>query len=973
MVENPIHRVLSAFLSILWCLATGLPVAQGQEGYALEVSGGTVTINDDQDVLRLGSYTYEFWIKDLQGPTGSWRNVFCKGSGNSSSGRGPLLALRPNEQGLHYDHSTGSGQSTLNVMDGIGPNEWIHVALVLTALDGDQRIYVNGVQEATRASAGLTDATQEPVLQMGMGANAVLDDFRVWNYARTEAEVQEHMAQELEGNEEGLVGYWKFNEGTGTIAYDSSPSEMHGTIADPVWRMDGAPVALAAPPEFAHSPFPAHEAVDVPLGVELAWKPGQFAHTQDVYLGTTFNDVNDASRADPRGALVSQGQSGNAYDPASPLDLGQTYYWRVDTFEADGVTMHKGAVWSFTVEPVAYAVANVVATSNGVSEQGGDPENAVNESGLNEADQHSVETSDMWLATPNDDEPLWIQFEFDKVYKLHELLVWNYNSQFEPVLGFGLKDVTIDYSADGLDWIVLGNVEFARSTAAADYVANTVVDLEGIAARFVRLNVDGGWGMTGQYGLSEVRFTYIPAQAREPQPDDGATDVDPDTTLSWRAGRNAMAHEVHLGVNPQELPLVESVSETTLTPDALNFGTTYYWRVDAISDEVWTGDLWSFATQEYQLIDDFESYDSEDNAIYNTWIDGWVNGTGSTAGYLTEPFAETTIVNSGAQSMPLIYDNSISPSYSEVERDLGGLDLDAHGADTLRLFVAGQTPAFVETDDGAILMSAIGADIWNTADEFRYAYMNLSGDGSIVAQVDGLYRSNEWVKGGVMIRESVAAGSTFAAVYLTADYGVRYQARLGADIDAVSDSSVATNEQIALQGPVWVKIERVGNAFNGYYSTDGENWTLTVWSPQTITMAADVTIGLALTSHDSSINTGAAFSGVATTGNVSGGWQTAEIGVPQPTGGNSIEPLYVALEDSAGKVAVVTHANAAAAGISAWQKWLIPYSDLAGINLNNVSMMYIGVGDRNSPTSGGAGTVYVDDIGFGKAVTAPQQ
>ena len=111
MLETSIHRARFAFLLILWCLAAGQPVAQGQEGYALEVSGSTVTINDEQDVLRLGSYTYEFWLKDLQGPTGSWRNVFCKGSGNSSSGRGPLLALRPNEQGLHYDHSTGSGQS----------------------------------------------------------------------------------------------------------------------------------------------------------------------------------------------------------------------------------------------------------------------------------------------------------------------------------------------------------------------------------------------------------------------------------------------------------------------------------------------------------------------------------------------------------------------------------------------------------------------------------------------------------------------------------------------------------------------------------------------------------------------------------------------------------------------------------------------------------------------------------------------
>ena len=142
------------------------------------------------------------------------------------------------------------------------------------------------------------------------------------------------------------------------------------------------------------------------------------------------------------------------------------------------------------------------------------------------------------------------------------------------------------------------------------------------------------------------------------------------------------------------------------------------------------------------------------------------------------------------------------------------MDIDTNGADTLRLFVAGQTPPYFEADDSTILMSAIGADIWNAADEFRYAYMNLSGDGAIVAQVDGLYRSNEWVKGGVMIRESTDAGSTFAAVYLTGDYGVRFQARAATDDSAISDSDVVTDDQVAQEGPVWVKIERVGNMFN---------------------------------------------------------------------------------------------------------------------------------------------------------------
>ena len=68
--------VLAVFLSVACSLLTAMPVAYGEEPYALEVNGGSITIDDDEDVLRLSSYTYEFWMKDLEGPTGSWRNIF---------------------------------------------------------------------------------------------------------------------------------------------------------------------------------------------------------------------------------------------------------------------------------------------------------------------------------------------------------------------------------------------------------------------------------------------------------------------------------------------------------------------------------------------------------------------------------------------------------------------------------------------------------------------------------------------------------------------------------------------------------------------------------------------------------------------------------------------------------------------------------------------------------------------------------
>jgi hypothetical protein len=79
------------------------------------------------------------------------------------------------------------------------------------------------------------------------------------------------------------------------------------------------------------------------------------------------------------GVLVSQALSATTYDPVGRLDFETTYYWRVDEVNAaPDNTVFKGAVWSFTSEPFAYTIPSVVATSNGVSEEGAGPENTVN-------------------------------------------------------------------------------------------------------------------------------------------------------------------------------------------------------------------------------------------------------------------------------------------------------------------------------------------------------------------------------------------------------------------------------------------------------------------------------------------------------------------------------------------------------------------------------------------------------------------
>ena len=703
----------------------------GYFGDALEFNGSSGHLDCGSDPsLDLTVWTVTFWLNLAQNK--DYNGFIVKGADAAENYEVLAYGNGSFHFPIMFDDGTRAYVNTDTGMIVVG--EWAHFAYTYDSAEG-RRFYKDGNLVFEDDVSGTPQVSTEPLTigneqSMTRVVDGTMDDVRIYSRVLT--------AEEL------------------------------------------ADVILGKGPnaELADDPNPADEATEVLRDTVLTWEPGEFAATHDVYLGTTFEDVNAASRMDSLDVLVSQGQSGATYDPGL-LEFGRTYYWRIDEVNAaPDDTIFKGEVWSFTAELLAYPVEGITATCNVASKEGEGPGNTVDGSGLNADDQHSTSSGDMWSVAPAEGETVQLQYEFGRVYKLHQMLVWNYNAQFEMLLGFSLKDVTVESSVDGVEWTLVGDVVFAQGTSSPDYAANTTVDFGGAAVKYVRLTVNSGYGTRGSYGLSEIRFLYIPAQAREPEPADGATEVAPETTLSWRAGREASSHEVYFGADAADLTLLETTSEPSATLGDLAFGTTYYWRVDEVNEakeiSVWTGDVWSLVVQEFGLIDGFEAYDNEDNPIYDTWIDGWINETGSTVGYLQEPFAERMIVNSGAQSMPLEYDNSISPFYSEAEYDLGGMDLTAHGADTLQLYVHG--------------------DATNTA-----------------------------------------------------------------------------------------------------------------------------------------------------------------------------EPLYVALANSAGQTAVVSHSDTAVIQGETWVAWQIPLSEFSGVNLASVATIYVGVGDRANPTTGGTGIVYIDDIGYGHA------
>jgi hypothetical protein len=437
----------------------------------------------------------------------------------------------------------------------------------------------------------------------------------------------------------------------------------------------------------AKQPYPAKDAIDVPQTPVLTWTPGAYVEGLSPQHTLFFSEDLDAVSAGMGGVTMN----GSSYTPPQALDFDTTYYWRVD--EANTVSgWDQGDVWAFTTEAAAYPIPGENITATAFSGDT-DPDNTINGSGLDENDLHSTDPDGMWLSSPSEPNQVWIEYDFDSVYKLQQMLVWNYNGM-SLLSWHGIKEVTVEYSADGEAWTGLDHVsEFAQAPGTNAYPHGTVIEFNGVAASKVRIRAHGNWsagGVLDQFGLSEVRFLSIPTQARELSPGVGSTDVDPAVILSWRAGRGAEIHELYVGSDPDTLDLVEIVTGTPYaaydtSPLDLQLGQTYYWQVTEVNEgevpRAWQGAILPFTVGESLKVDDFETYTNDAETysrVFQTWIDGAGytypeevpgNGTGSYMGH--DPgsgdIMEKNIVHGGVQSAPIYYGNG-GQSISEVSR-----------------------------------------------------------------------------------------------------------------------------------------------------------------------------------------------------------------------------------------------------------------------------------------------------------------
>ncbi len=175
--------------------------------------------------------------------------------------------------------------------------------------------------------------------------------------------------------------------------------------------------------------------------------------------------------------------------------------------------------------------------------------------------------------------------------------------------------------------------------------------------------------------------------------------------------------------------------------------------------------------------------------------------------------------------------------------------------------------SFSGSGAGPYTVQGSGADIWGTADAFRYGYQSLSGDGMITARVSAVQNTDVWAKAGVMIRENTVAGSRHAFSALTSANGVSFQRREAANGTSLSNA-------IGGAAPYWVRLVRSGPSFKSYASSNGSSWTLLGESLQN-GWPKDVLAGLAVTAHNNTLLNTSTFDNVSV---VRHGWTSTSIG-----------------------------------------------------------------------------------------------
>ena len=639
-------------------------------------------------------------------------------------------------------------------------------------------------------AAGIT----MPVFSWTVGDTAVFHNvYFGTSPALTEADLASQnqpfpMYFHVPGVEPGVTYYWRVDE-----------IDAAGAItAGDVWSFSTASLK-------AYDAFPKNGAKFTPTDVELTWTPGYGMILHTVYFGTSFDEVKDASGGTAQATTTytpasplaqtktyywrvdeSDGTTTEKGDVWTFTTIGDIEVTDPDligwwTFDEGGITtaldfsgLGNDATFGGGVTVVEGIVGNGIQLNAGY----------VAIDGIVDDLKGTNLTLSAWIKTTQSGEGnLFAANDSDSSYALlfgvqgGNPYRWDgSDQQFPPAVNDDQWHL-LTYVRDGATGYI-----YVDGTLRTTYSAS--FSLSNITRWSIGQEWDGSTPSDFYNGLvDDVRVYSRPLTADEvqdlmrvdltlawkPNPGTGATVdvIQAEEGLTWSTGDGVTQHDVYFGLD-QAAVKDATASDTTgvyrgrqaqasyIPAEPLGWGTgPYYWRIDEVQDDgtIGVGAVWSVSIADFLSVDDMESYtDQEGEEIFTIWVDGYTDGlSGSTVGLMVAvggTFGETTIVHDGRQSMPLVYNNSQTPYYSEATQTFAPLqDWTAYGVDTLTLFWQGDATngadkVYVVVEDSAGKRAVVTnadpaaaqAPTWM---EWRIPLSDLSG--ANLAKVEKLY------------------------------------------------------------------------------------------------------------------------------------------------------------------------------------------------------------------------------------------
>jgi len=798
-------------------LIGGAQWVEGQFGGALEFNGSDARVDAPYIPLDSRSFTITMWVNPVLYT--SEQIVISQVQSNAT------------DTSLHFRiYGPGSGRvrmgfynNDLDTTTTLDENNWYHITFWYDFENQNRRIYVNGTLEAEAAATPYLGTSGNTVIGSwgtSQWFQGIIDDVRIYTRALTETEILGVMqgggaeyplasgpvpadgalhsdtwvslgwrAGDFAVSHDVYLGenFDDVNEGTGDT-FQGNQTDTYFVAGFPgfvypdglvpgttyYWRIDevndldpnspwkGKVWSFSIPPRKAYDPSPTDGAHFIDPDVTLSWTAGFGAKLHTVYFGDDFDTVSNATGGAPQAAATYT---------LGPLELEKVYYWRVDEFDA--ITTHKGDVWTFTT---AKAGGGLKAEYF----------NNMNLSGIPALTRIDPQINFYWNPGPNP--PPGINEDGFSVRWTGELeAVFS-----EPVTFITGSDDGVRLYLNG-ELIIDDWTDHDRTEDRSDPIELVAGQTYSIVLEGYENTGEAEWQLYWQSPsiprqLIPQAAIFPPVRALSPNPPNGATGQRMTAILSWSPGDHAVSHQVYFGTDADAVRNATTASpqykgsrdlgSESYDPGKLAWFTTYYWRVDEVNnvnpDSPWIGNLWSFTTGDFLVVDDFELYNDLNvdvegsNRIFLTWQDGYdtpING--SQVGYTDPPFCEQTIVHSGRQSMPLFFNNSGPAYYSEAtlpltyprdwtEEGVGVLTLwlygdPANAAESMYVVVANATgPTAVvyhDNPDAALI------DAWT---QWDIALEEISNQGVVLTNVDSIAigfgnRNNPQVGGSGMV------------------------------------------------------------------------------------------------------------------------------------------------------------------------------------------------------------------------------